>query len=169
MLRLPGSPSPYPVFPAKPTVSVEAFRSLLRLVAGVEDCARRNSHKPRQRSHLALQQERFKKAYMSCLVRHGRVLEDTEWHAMLASPLHTSAWARLRVQFPDLIPLMMLSFFAFTPPTADDLALFLLQARRDAPRLDAACRLALSVRDRRRWEFRSLTPRAIEVATAARL
>ena len=158
----------FPILPAKPTVSAEAFRALLRLVAGVEDYARRNSHKPRQRSHPALQQPQFKKACMSCLVRHGRVLEDTEWHAMLACPLHTPARARLRLQFPDLIPLMVLSSFAFTPPTADDLALFIHKAHRDVPRLDAACRLALSVRDRRRWEFRSLTPRAIEVATAAR-
>ena len=71
-------------------------------------------------------------------------------------------------QFPKLLPQMLISSFALTEPTADDLALFLRMVCSDVPRLNAACRLALSVRDLRRWEFRSLTPRAVEEATAVR-
>ena len=126
---------PVPIFLARPTVSAEAFRALLRLVVGAEDYARMNAHHPRRRQFPELADERYKRCCVACLAWRGTCVLDSEWHALLECPSHSAARARARLQYPKLYDL----------PSASIEALVILLGRvhNNAPHLDSLCRLAM--------------------------
>ena len=154
--------SALPIFLARPTVSAECFRSLLRLLAGLEDFARINAHQPRRRRQPALALARYKRCCLACLLRRRTRVLDSEWHALFACSLHRAARRRAMLQFPSEFP----DRVSMASPDAhlDDLVLIILHAREHAQLLDTLCRLALTVKLQRRRFFRSLQPRVLQAA-----
>ena len=74
------------IFRTKPSVSTVAFRSLFRFLAGLEDFARVNAHYPRRRLFPVLADDRFKRHCLYCIIRAGKFILDSEWHALFECP-----------------------------------------------------------------------------------
>ena len=74
------------IFRTKPSVSTVAFRSLFRFLAGLEDFARVNAHYPRRRLFPVLADDRLKRHCLYCIIRAGKFILDSEWHALFECP-----------------------------------------------------------------------------------
>ena len=69
-----------------PQADTGAVRSLLRMLAGMEDFARVNAHHPRRRIHPILSNDRLKHSCFFCLINSAEIKVDLEWHAFCECP-----------------------------------------------------------------------------------
>ena len=88
---------------------------------------------------------------LSCLVRRGVRVLDTEWHAFFDCPVASSP----RALFTFAFPLAQFGSSDFL----DTLVAITLQAGDDASLMGEFARLAAGVVSCRRGEFRALSPR----------
>ena len=145
ILRVHGSGLVAPLFPLPASVDAKAVRALIRLCAGMGHFARVHSHYARRKLQPFLTNDSYKRSCLYCLLTSREVALDSEWHALLACPLSSSARARFFLQ-TELRPVPAVA-------TLDSLVEIILKARGDLRILDALARLCLDVlRRRSNWE-----------------
>jgi exonuclease III len=94
-----------PIFVARPYIGTYTFRRFLRFLCGVEDFARVNAHYTRREAHPILTREDCKRACLSCLVRRGCIVLDSEWHSLFECPLTEAPRKLFSHRFPfDSVP-----------------------------------------------------------------
>ena len=138
------------VFPFLPTAPTGSVRVMLRTLAGMEDFARVNSHHARTGTHPGLAEHSFGRNCLTCYYRSGYLHMDSEWHSILACPLH----AKTRREF-ILSTGLRAPFQA--PCSIDSLIMLIVLVRGDQHLVHAFARLLYQIQFARRRMFKHLS------------
>ena len=138
------------VFPILPTAPTGSIRVMLRTLAGMEDFARVNSHHARAGTHPGLSEHSFGRKCLSCYYRRGTLTLDSEWHSILACPLHD----KTRREF--ILSTGLRDPFR-TVCSIDKLLQLIIHIRMDQKQVHAFARFLYQIQFSRRRMFRHLS------------
>ena len=123
---------------------------MLRTLAGMEDFARVNSHHARAGTHPGIIEHTFGRKCLSCYYRSGTLHLDSEWHSILACPLHDKTCR-------EFILSTGLSDPFRTPCSIDALLQHIILIRVDQRKVHAFARFLYQIQFSRRRMFRHLS------------
>ena len=127
-----------PISPQMPIVNFDAFRNLLRTLAGLEDFARTNAHFWRRELHPALHNSTWDRSGPQCVFHKNQHRLDSERHKFLDCPLNRAS----RLEF---FLLTTLHFF-FDGHRDKKLAVLVARVREDPLSLNTFARFFLRPR-----------------------
>ena len=134
----------------KPAANINAVHALVRTFAGVEDFARVNAHYMRRRFIPVLRNERFSRCCLTCLTQTGKLILDSEWHALYDCPSHDAA----RCRFALATKFSRNSDVESNPADINTIVAF---AGKNAGLLGELAKFLLNIRMTRRRDHRRLT------------
>ena len=138
------------LFAVTPDAEAGAVRALVSTFAGMEDFARWNAHFPRRKSMSSFALSPFRRLCLSCFMRSGRRVIDSEWHAFCDCPLHSASRGRF-VLASDV------EFSSSLPSTVSDLVPLITSVRTNARKAGLLAKFALDIHSTRRHLFRQLS------------
>jgi hypothetical protein len=151
-----------PIFLELPKVSTDSFRTLFRMLVGLEDFARSNAHYTRRKCHPSLQTSIYERGCLYCCLHNDRHYIDSERHSIFDCPLNFDA----RREF---LLLTKLDFFFERPSSVETLALLIAHVRESGTLVNALARYVLQIQTNRRNLFRRLSTEANKRALSAKL
>lgn len=159
LVSSPELPADSVILPLTATVDAGRFRTLLRVLAGLEDYARVNGHYARRARDPALATPELKRACVSCWMREQRIVLDSEWHGLLECKVGAQARRRFKME-SGISAQVRHHIFKEHRSNVRGLVRLVALARADVTVLDALARLAAAVQGVRAGVFRSLASRA---------
>ena len=138
------------LFAVTPDAEAGAVRALVSTFAGMEDFACWNANFPRRKSMSSFALSPFRRLCLSCFMRSGRKVIDSEWHAFCDCPLHSASRGRF-VLASDV------EFSSSLSSTVSDLVPLITSVRTNARKAGLLAKFALDIRSTRRHLFRQLS------------